>query len=195
MPLVHPISEIQDESTKQLVTFFNETLGFCPNSVLTMNKKPLMADAFINLNKAVMDNAGSISSEFKRIIAYISSNTAGCRYCQAHTIRAAQRYGGSDKRLQQAWDFENSKLFSMKEKIALRFVIASSTSPTNTQFFERELKSNWSEGDILEMVSVIALFGFLNRWNDVMGTTLEEEAKQSAEQYLNQAGWEVGKHV
>jgi len=195
MPLVHPISEIQDESTKQLVTFFNETLGFCPNSVLTMNKKPLMADAFINLNKAVMDNAGSISSEFKRIIAYISSNTAGCRYCQAHTIRAAQRYGGSDKRLQQAWDFENSKLFSMKEKIALRFVIAASTSPTNTQFFERELKSNWSEGDILEMVSVIALFGFLNRWNDVMGTTLEEEAKQSAEQYLNQAGWEVGKHV
>jgi len=195
MPLVHPISEIQDESTKQLVTFFNETLGFCPNSVLTMNKKPLMADAFINLNKAVMDNAGSISSEFKRIIAYISSNTAGCRYCQAHTIRAAQRYGGSDKRLQQAWDFENSKLFSMKEKIALRFVIASSTSPTNTQFFERELKANWSEEDILEMVSVIALFGFLNRWNDVMGTTLEEEAKQSAEQYLNQAGWEVGKHV
>jgi alkylhydroperoxidase family enzyme len=195
MPLVHPISEIQDESTKQLVTFFNETLGFCPNSVLTMNKKPLMADAFINLNKAVMDNAGSISSEFKRIIAYISSNTAGCRYCQAHTIRAAQRYGGSDKRLQQAWDFENSKLFSMKEKIALRFVIASSTSPTNTQFFERELKANWSEEDILEMVSVIALFGFLNRWNDVMGTTLEEEAKQSAEQYLNEAGWEIGKHV
>jgi len=195
MPLVHPISEIQDESTKQLVTFFNETLGFCPNSVLTMSKKPLMADAFINLNKAVTDNAGSISSEFKRIIAYISSNTAGCRYCQAHTIRAAQRYGGSDKRLQQAWDFENSKLFSMKEKIALRFVIASSTSPTNTQFFERELKANWSEEDILEMVSVIALFGFLNRWNDVMGTTLEEEAKQSAEQYLNQAGWEVGKHV
>lgn len=195
MPLVHPISEIQDESTKQLVTFFNETLGFCPNSVLTMNKKPLMADAFINLNKAVMDNAGSISSEFKRIIAYISSNTAGCRYCQAHTIRAAQRYGGSDKRLQQAWDFENSKLFSMQEKIALRFVIAASTSPTNTRFFERELKANWSEEDILEIVSVIALFGFLNRWNDVMGTTLEEEAKQSAEQYLNQAGWEVGKHV
>jgi uncharacterized peroxidase-related enzyme len=195
MPLVHPLSEIQDESTKQLVTFFNETLGFCPNSVLTMNKKPLMADAFINLNKAVMDNAGSISSEFKRIIAYISSNTAGCRYCQAHTIRAAQRYGGSDKRLQQAWDFENSKLFSMQEKIALRFVIAASTSPTNTRFFERELKANWSEEDILEIVSVIALFGFLNRWNDVMGTTLEEEAKQSAEQYLNQAGWEVGKHV
>ncbi len=195
MPLVHPISEIQDESTKQLVTFFNETLGFCPNSVLTMSKKPLMADAFINLNKAVMDNAGSISSEFKRIIAYISSNTAGCRYCQAHTIRAAQRYGGSDKRLLQAWDFENSKLFSMKEKIALRFAIAASTSPVNTRLFERELKENWSEEDILEMVSVIALFGFLNRWNDVMGTTLEEEAKQSAEQYLNQAGWEIGKHV
>ena len=86
MPLVKPLSNIEDKDTQELVTFFNETLGFCPNSVLTMQKKPHLAQAFININKAVMDNAGSISSEFKRIIAYISSNTAGCRYCQAHTI-------------------------------------------------------------------------------------------------------------
>ena len=86
MPLVKPLSNIEDKETQELVTFFNETLGFCPNSVLTMQKKPHLAQAFVNLNKAVMDNAGSISSEFKRIIAYISSNTAGCRYCQAHTI-------------------------------------------------------------------------------------------------------------
>ena len=98
MPLVTPLSKIEDKETQELVTFFNETLGFCPNSVLTMQKKPHLAQAFVNLNKAVMDNAGSISSEFKRIIAYISSNTAGCRYCQAHTIRAAERYGGEKER-------------------------------------------------------------------------------------------------
>ena len=195
MPLVKPLSSIEDKETQELVTFFNETLGFCPNSVLTMQKKPHLAQAFVNLNKAVMDNAGSISSEFKRIIAYISSNTAGCRYCQAHTIRAAERYGGEKERLEQAWDFENSSLFSEAEKVALRFTIAASSVPVSTsQELEELLQHHWDETDILEIMSVIALFGYLNRWNDVMGTSLEKDAKDSAESLL-QNHWDIGKHA
>ena len=195
MPLVKPLSNIKDKETQELVTFFNETLGFCPNSVLTMQKKPHLAQAFVNLNKAVMDNAGSISSEFKRIIAYISSNTAGCRYCQAHTIRAAERYGGEKERLEQAWDFENSSLFSEAEKVALRFTIAASSVPVSTsQELEKLLQYHWDETDILEIMSVIALFGYLNRWNDVMGTSLEKDAKDSAESLL-QNHWDIGKHA
>ena len=195
MPLINPLSNIEDKETQELVTFFNETLGFCPNSVLTMQKKPRLAQAFVNLNKAVMDNAGSISSEFKRIIAYISSNTAGCRYCQAHTIRAAERYGGEKERLEQAWDFENSSLFSEAEKVALRFTIAASSVPVSTsQELEELLHHHWDETDILEIMSVIALFGYLNRWNDVMGTSLEEDAKDSAESLL-QNQWDIGKHA
>ena len=195
MPLIKPLSNIEDKETQELVTFFNETLGFCPNSVLTMQKKPHLAQAFVNLNKAVMDNAGSISSEFKRIIAYISSNTAGCRYCQAHTIRAAERYGGEKERLEQAWDFENSSLFSEAEKIALRFTIAASSVPVGTsQELEELLQHHWNETDILEIMSVIALFGYLNRWNDVMGTSLEKDAKDSAESLL-QNHWDIGKHA
>ena len=195
MPLIKPLSNIEDKETQELVTFFNETLGFCPNSVLTMQKKPHLAQAFVNLNKAVMDNAGSISSEFKRIIAYISSNTAGCRYCQAHTIRAAERYGGEKERLEQAWDFENSSLFSEAEKVALRFTIAASSVPVSTsQVLEELLQHHWDETDILEIMSVIALFGYLNRWNDVMGTSLEKDAKDSAESLL-QNQWDIGKHA
>lgn len=195
MPLVDPLSSIKDKETQELVSFFNETLGFCPNSVLTMQKKPNLAQAFVNLNKAVMDNAGSINSEFKRIIAYISSNTAGCRYCQAHTIRAAERYGGMKERLMQAWDFENSSLFTRSEKIALRFTIAASSIPVNvTPELEQSLKDSWNEVDILEIMSVIALFGYLNRWNDVMGTSLEKDAKDSAESLLS-SHWKIGKHL
>ena len=195
MPLIKPLSKIEDKETQELVTFFNETLGFCPNSVLTMQKKPHLAQAFVNLNKAVMDNAGSISSEFKRIIAYISSNTAGCRYCQAHTIRAAERYGGEKERLEQAWDFENSSLFSEAEKVALRFTIAASSVPVSTsQELEELLQHHWDETDILEIMSVIALFGYLNRWNDVMGTSLEKDAKDSAESLLRNH-WDIGKHA
>ena len=57
-----------------------------------------------------------------------------------------------------------------------------------------ELYKYWTEGDIVEMLGVISLFGYLNRWNDSMGTVVEEGAIESAEKYLGKTGWEVGKH-
>jgi hypothetical protein len=44
------------------------------------------------------------------------------------------------------------------------------------------------------MLGVISLFGYLNRWNDSMGTSIEDGAVESAEQYLGKHGWEKGKH-
>ena len=117
MPLVNPV-DITDEKVKELVDFFNETLGFCPNSVLTMQRRPAIAKAFVALNMAVMENHGELTPEFKRLIAFVSSNTAGCRYCQAHTIRAAERYGADKERLEKVWDFENQECFTQKEKSA-----------------------------------------------------------------------------
>ena len=195
MSLIDPIHTIEDAETKELVKFFNETLGFCPNSVLTMQKNPALAKAFINLNMAVMENHGALTSEFKRLIAFISSNTTGCRYCQAHTIRAAERYGASKERLDNIWNFEESDCFSDQEKVALKFTREASKVPVaTTQEMEEELKQHWSENDIIEIMSVIALFGYLNRWNDVMGTSLEEDAVESANQYLKDKGWDIGKH-
>ncbi len=195
MSLIDPIHTIEDAETKELVKFFNETLGFCPNSVLTMQKNPALAKAFINLNMAVMENHGSLTSEFKRLIAFVSSNTSGCRYCQAHTIRAAERYGASKERLENIWNFEESDCFSDQEKVALKFTREASKVPVaTTKELEEELKQHWSENDIIEIMSVIALFGYLNRWNDVMGTSLEEDAVESANQYLKDKGWDIGKH-
>ena len=195
MSLIDPIHTIEDAETKELVKFFNETLGFCPNSVLTMQKNPALAKAFINLNMAVMENHGALTSEFKRLIAFVSSNTTGCRYCQAHTIRAAERYGASKERLENIWNFEESDCFSDQEKVALKFTREASKVPVaTTKELEEELKQHWSENDIIEIMSVIALFGYLNRWNDVMGTSLEEDAVESANQYLKDKGWDIGKH-
>ena len=193
MPLLNHKKILNPKKLRNLVKFFNETLGFCPNSVLTMQIKPGLAEAFVNLNKAVMKNEGSLTSEFKRLIAFVSSNTTGCRYCQAHTIRAADRYGSTLERLNKVWDYMNHDCFSKKEKIALAFTEAASKVPQKvTPQMEKELKGLWSEKEIVEIMSVISLFGFLNRWNDTMGTSLEPDAQSSAEKYL--ANWDIGKH-
>ena len=196
MPLVEPLTDISDPEVKELVNFFNETLGFCPNSVLTMQRRPGIAKAFVQLNMAVMENHGKLTSEFKRLIAFVSSNTAGCRYCQAHTIRAAERYGASLDRLENVWDFENQNCFSDAEKSALKFAQEASMVPVNVAAStETQLLAYWSNEDIVEIMGVVALFGYLNRWNDVMATTLEDGANLSGSDLLKGTSWVPGKHA
>ena len=127
-PLVKPLKS-EDKELNKLIKFYNETLGFCPNSIKTMYIRPQIAYAFINLNKAVMENRGELSSKVKRLIGYLASTVSGCKYCQAHTIRAAERYGSNNKQINEIWDFKESSSFTEKEKIAFEFTIAASSIP------------------------------------------------------------------
>ena len=193
MPIVKPDADLHSPALQKLAELFNETLGFCPNSVLTMQKKPELAEAFVSLNIAVMKNNGSITSEQKRLFAFLSSSTTGCRYCQAHTLLAAERFGASRERLENIWDFENQECYTESEKAAFRFVIAASKVPVAvTEDIESEMKTYWSDNQIVEIMGVVALFGYLNRWNDVMGTTLEDAAVSFASKNIK--NWSIGKH-
>ena len=195
MPLVQPLDPNHDPQTKELAEFFNETLGFCPNSVLTMQHRPAISKAFINLNKAVMANEGRVTSALKRMIAWVSSNATGCRYCQAHAIRAAERYGAEQDQLNNIWEYRTHASFSEAERAALDFSLAASQIPNAVdEKIKEQLYKYWNEGEIVEMLGVISLFGYLNRWNDSMGTTIENGAVESGELYLRKYGWEKGKH-
>ena len=195
MALVTPLSAEHDPETKKLAEFFNETLGFCPNSVLTMQRRPAISKAFINLNMAVMTNDGRVTSALKRMIAWVSSNATGCRYCQAHAIRAAERYGAEQEQLDNIWEYRMHAAFSDAERAALDFSLAASQVPNAVNAeIKKRLYEHWDEGEIVEMLGVISLFGYLNRWNDSMGTTIEDGAVESGNQYLGKHGFEVGKH-
>lgn len=196
MPLIDPLPPEASPEVAELARFFDETLGFRPNSILTMQRRPEIAAAFIALNKAVMNNAGRVTSEQKRLIGHVASLTAGCRYCQAHTILAAERYGGSDARLAAVWDYARSDLFSEAEKAALDLAVAASAVPNAVDdAVKARMLAWWTPEEIVEILSVIALFGFLNRWNDSMGTTLEPPAEETARRHLGPSGWRTGKHV
>ena len=196
MPLVTPLSATHDLETTALAEFFNETLGFCPNSVLTMQHRPAISKAFINLNKAVMTNEGRVSSALKRMIAWVSSNATGCRYCQAHAIRAAERYGAEQEQLDYIWEYRTHAAFSEAERVALDFSLAASQVPNAVDgALEERLHTHWSEGEIVEILGVISLFGYLNRWNDSMGTSIENGGVESGKLYLGKHGWTKGKHL
>ena len=195
-PLVSPKTGESDSELQQLILFYEETLGFCPNSIKTMHHRPRIAYAFIEMNKAVMENKGRVTSSLKRMIAYISSNAAGCRYCQAHAIRAAERYGAEKEQLENIWEYKTHSAFTDAERAALDFAFAASIIPNSVDdAIAENLRSYWDEGEIVEIAGVVALFGYLNRWNDSMGTEIETGAVQSGKKLLSKKGWNSGKHT
>ena len=194
-PLVTPLDRNATKEAADMANFYEETLGFTPNSLFTMMHRPRIATAFLEMNQAVMENNGRVTSSFKREIAYFSSMTAGCRYCEAHAIRAADRYGSEQNRLDNIWDYKTSDLFSEGERAAFDLAIAASSVPNavDDEISER-MRAHWDSGEIVEILGVIALFGYLNRWNDSMGTQLEEPAADDGNSLLGKVGWTRGKH-
>lgn len=196
MAVVEPLGE--DEMEPRLraeVQFFKGPLGVVPNSVRTMAHRPEIARAFTALNVAVMTCHGAVSPEFKRLMGYVTSFVSGCRYCQAHTILGAERFGAAPERLESVWDFEDSPHFTQAEKAALAFAHAAAEVPNGvTPEIAARLRAHWSDGDIVEIMGVVALFGYLNRWNDSMGSALEDLPVAAAEAHLGATGWSVGKH-
>ena len=196
MALVKPLDENEIETELcEFIQFFKGPLGVIPNSVRTMSRRPKVAKAFTELNMAVMECHGAVTPEFKRIIGYITSFVSGCRYCQAHTILGSQRFGANEDRLKDAWNYENSDHFTDAEKAALKYAHAAASIPNAVDDeIAAELHKHWEDDDIVEITAVIALFGYLNRWNDSMGSALEDLPIDAGNKYLDKTDWEIGKH-
>ncbi|MBL4628989.1 MAG: carboxymuconolactone decarboxylase family protein [Roseicyclus sp.] len=198
MALVRPLDENEIEpNLRENVQFFKGPLGVIPNSVRTMAHRSPIAQAFTDLNVAVMTDYGAVTPEFKRLLGYVSSFASGCLYCQAHMILASERFNASEERLNDVFDFEASAHYSEAEKAALAFAHGATQVPNAvTPEIGERLRAHWDEGQIVEIMGVVALFGFLNRWNDSMGSALEELPASKGEARLSGAtGWNVGKHV
>jgi len=193
------LAPLPPETTPELKEDFEaiaSNLGFIPNSVLIMQRKPRLVKALRQMLAAIWEPSGEVDRGFKRLVAHFCSRAAGCRYCMAHTAGGALRFGVDDKKLAALWDYRTSPLYSAAERVALDFALAAGAVPNDvTEEMFAGMRKHWSETQIVEIVGVIAAFGFLNRWNDTMGTPLEEEPIHVGEKYLASHGWSVGKHA
>lgn len=161
------------EDVRALIEAGEQIMGFTPNDALIMARNPALTKAVTMLVQAVYGQ-GTLDSGLKRLIGYINSTAAGCVYCQVHTANGAHDNGIDTAKIQAAWEYETSDLFSDAERAALRVAQGAGHSPsevTDIQF--ADLKNYYSDNEIVEIVSVIATFGFLNRWNSTLATKLE----------------------
>ncbi|HZD53120.1 MAG TPA: carboxymuconolactone decarboxylase family protein [Woeseiaceae bacterium] len=197
MPYLPPLEdeEIADPEILERFRHYANTRGFTPNSIRTMARRPEIVKAFMALNQAVLYE-GTVPPELKMLVSLAASLAAGCRYCQSHMTNLSSIYGVPDEKIAAMWEFESSELFSDAERAAIRVAIKAGTLPNEVSGADfDELKSHFDEGQIVEIIASIALFGFLNRWNDTMATPLEALPADVARRIVGAAGWEPGKHA
>ena len=195
MPHLDPLPWDAVPQFRERFEHYQNTRGFVPNSILTMARRPAIAEAFMDLNRAILYE-GTVPEELKMLVSLVTSQASGCRYCQAHMTNLSSIYSASDEKIRAVWDFETSPLFSPAERAALRLGYHSALVPNEVTAADfDELKRHFDESQIVEIVGTIALFGYLNRWNDTMATELETKAVDVANRAIGAVGWTAGKHA
>lgn len=194
MRRMEPLKVSKVPELQSSIASIREAMGFVPSSLLIMARRPEYVTALSTL-VGVIGGPGEIDQGLKFLVAEVASKAAGCQYCVAHSAHAAHQAGVSQEKMDAVWSFETSDLFSSAEKSALTIAMGAAQVPnlvTDEEF--ATLREHFDESQIVEIIIVIALFGFLNRWNDTMATPLEEEPKEFAEKHLSPNAWSVGKH-
>lgn len=137
-----------------------------------------------------------VSGELKQLVFTIASLSSGCRHCQSHGAYHLHKIGVSDEKIQAIWSFESSDLFSDAERVAMRLAMSAGVSPNLTQPENfAEMREHFTDIQIIEILAVISVGGFLNRWNDTIATVTDQESIDFAEAVLRPVGWEPGKHI
>lgn len=169
-------------------------MGFVPNSLFTMARVPRLLETFSDLAGVIL-RSEVIPRPLVQMVALVASTASGCRYCQAHTGHTAERVGVPEEKLSAIWSYETSDLFDDAERAALRIAQAGGSTPNEAtdEMFETA-RQYYDDQQLAAIVAVIALFGYLNRWNDTIATQLEDAPTAFGRRVLGAEGWEVGKH-
>jgi uncharacterized peroxidase-related enzyme len=157
---------------------------------------PELAAAFQPLVELVMIAPNNLTRQLRSEIFTMASIAGGCQHCQAHGAYTLHMMGVDPDRIRDIWSFEQSAAFSPAERAALRLARDGAQVPNavGPEHFA-ELRAHFSERQIVEMLAVISLAGWYNRWNNSIATVTDQESVDWAEGALKAVGWELGKHA
>ncbi len=214
MPHVEPVERQSLEGLEGVFSTVEAAMGFLPNSMLTMAHMPQLTMSFAMLASVVfgadlkdlmaayanqVPERGAAEDNLPpalvQLVAFAASVASGCRYCQAHTSHSAHRLGEDADKLANILAWETHSAYTDAERAAVALALAAAEVPNAVEASHFDaLRNHFSERQIVQIVAVASLFGYLNRWNDTMATALEASPRSFATGALPSLGWNVGKH-
>ncbi len=171
---IHPLHEDDPRSKDPLLEELVGFAGYRPNALLTMARKPGVVPALLNLFSVTLRGEGLLSEELRFLIAAETARNAQCLYTTTHLVHIAEHLGISWQKLAALPHYLNDPQYTDKERKALAIASAGGTLPVRHPALAMEqAKSLFSDEEIIEIVSCVAMVGWFNRWNGLMASTLE----------------------
>lgn len=181
-PLAAGDPRSQDPLLDDLVNF----VGYRPHALLTMARKPGVLPAVLGLVQTTLRGPGLIEPPLRFLVAAEACRGARCGYSTVHVVHAAQHAGVAQAQLAELPSYRSSAQFNARERTALAIASAGATLPVaDADAAFDAARQHFSEDELIEIVALVALFGWFNRWNGLMRTTLEPVPAAA----LHDLGW------
>jgi alkylhydroperoxidase family enzyme len=179
---IAPATPAHFEQIADHMARWKKSKGYPPNTWYTMARKPAVFRAYRDLHSAVMMAGGEVPQGLKFLLAAVTSTATGDSYCAAHNAENAHHIAGVP--LEKIRALPNFRT-------ALELGAAAGAHPpcvTDAHF--AVLKKYFSDDAMVELVAVISLLGWLNRWAQTVAPALEPNALAFAMANLAQSGWQ-----
>lgn len=156
-----------DKQVQKVYESLEKAYGSALNPLKAMAHKPQLMRAVMTLYGSIHAENPNLSEELKELISIRISQINGCRhYCLPFHTLQARKHGATPAKIEEVAKARVSTLLSPAEKLALEYAERMTVaSMTVTDTFITELKTIWSDADVVELT---ALIGFMNFWTKVI---------------------------
>ena len=182
----------RSEVTPEMAVLYDKVFaqrGNVPNMFRVMAHRPEIF-ATMQAHFGAVLNTGTVPTKLKELIIVRTSQVNETPYCLAsHTI-LARNLGWSDDQLSHLADWPQRDDFTPAEKAALRLaetVTRAAKAVSDEQF--AELRSFYSEGEIVELLCAIGLFNYFNRFNNALKMEPTKPGEGGCHQRANITRW------
>jgi len=157
-------NEVEDIA-KEVYEKFEKETGKVPEWVKVMAHRPEILKEFVELFKAIMGE-GKIGSVLKWKIAFVVSQTLKCPFCVDVTKKMLKKFGATEKVVEEVEDIEK---LPEDEREILELVkdVTLDGHLDKPEIFEK-LKEKFTSAQIIEIISVMGLFNYINRFNNTL---------------------------
>ena len=163
MALISSLEKDQiNEIAKEIYERFERETGKVPEWAKVMAHRPEILKEFVELFKTIMGQ-GEIEPLLKWKIALIVSQTLKCPFCVDVSENMLKKLGADEETLKKI------KELSTEEKEILELVkdVTLDGHLDQPELFDM-LKEKFNEAQIVEIISVMGLFNYINRFNNTL---------------------------
>jgi uncharacterized peroxidase-related enzyme len=156
------------EAVGEIYDRFARQRGNVPNMFRTVAHRPEILQTMIAHMEAVL-NTGTLPTSLKELVIVRTSQMNACEYCLASHSLLAKKLGYSEEQIAALPHFESSASFTPREKAALRLAERLTRNERPLDDAElADLKTHFSEGEMVELMAASGLFNYFNRFNNLL---------------------------